>query len=109
MQNTKPGIGAAIGKGDRGVIARGGARLEQLGRVGVNMDDTSATARRRVSPVRWKRSVPTTSSPAADYPVLQHWEQYRETFPYVETFGLPKTVTDQILRRNAQQLFGFAH
>src|SRR5437762_4259365 len=33
----------------------------------------------------------------SDYPVLQDWEEYRETFSYIETLGLPKPVNDQIL------------
>jgi len=45
----------------------------------------------------------------SDYPVLQDWEEYRETFAYIERLGLPKPVTDQILHHNAQHLFGFEH
>ena len=43
----------------------------------------------------------------SDYPVLQDWEVYRETFAYIERLGLPKEVTDKILHHNAQKLFGF--
>ena len=43
----------------------------------------------------------------SDYPVLQDWEVYRETFAYIERLGLPKEVTDEILHHNAQKLFGF--
>ena len=45
----------------------------------------------------------------SDYPVLQDWEVYRETFAYIERLGLPKEVTDKILHHNAQKLFGFDH
>jgi predicted TIM-barrel fold metal-dependent hydrolase len=45
----------------------------------------------------------------SDYPVLQDYESYKETFAYIDRLGLPKSVTDRILHRNAQQLFGFAH
>src|SRR5262249_52708868 len=45
----------------------------------------------------------------SDYPVLQDWEVYRETFAYIERLGLPKEVTDEILHHNAQKLFGFDH
>ena len=45
----------------------------------------------------------------SDYPVLQDWEVYRETFAYIERLGLPKSDTDKILHHNAQKLFGFAH
>jgi 6-methylsalicylate decarboxylase len=43
----------------------------------------------------------------SDYPVLQDWEVYRETFAYIERLGLPKEITDKILHHNAQKLFGF--
>ena len=45
----------------------------------------------------------------SDYPVLQDYEAYKETFAYIERLGLPKTDTDKILHHNAQKLFGFAH
>jgi len=45
----------------------------------------------------------------SDYPVLQDYEAYKETFAYIERLGLPKTDTDKILHHNAQALFGFAH
>jgi hypothetical protein len=45
----------------------------------------------------------------SDYPVLQDWEVYRETFAYIERLGLPKEVTDKILHHNAPRLFGFDH
>ena len=45
----------------------------------------------------------------SDYPVLQDWEVYRETFAYIERLGLPKEVTDGILHHNAQKLFGLDH
>jgi 6-methylsalicylate decarboxylase len=45
----------------------------------------------------------------SDYPVLQDYEAYNETFAYIERLGLPKSVTDKILHHNAQALFGFAH
>jgi aminocarboxymuconate-semialdehyde decarboxylase len=45
----------------------------------------------------------------SDYPVLQDWEVYRETFAYIERLGLPKEVTDKIPHHNAQKLFGFDH
>jgi aminocarboxymuconate-semialdehyde decarboxylase len=43
----------------------------------------------------------------SDYPVLQDYEAYKETFAYIERLGLPKPVTDRILHHNAQALFGF--
>ena len=45
----------------------------------------------------------------SDYPVLQDYESYTETFAYIERLGLPKADTDKILHHNAQKLFGFAH
>ena len=45
----------------------------------------------------------------SDYPVLQDWYTYKETFAYIESLGLPKEDTDKILHHNAQKLFGFAH
>ena len=45
----------------------------------------------------------------SDFPILLDYESYRETFAYIEELGLPKLVTDKVLHRNAQKLFGFAH
>jgi predicted TIM-barrel fold metal-dependent hydrolase len=45
----------------------------------------------------------------SDYPVLQDYEAYKETFAYIERLGLPKSETDKILHHNAQALFGFDH
>jgi len=45
----------------------------------------------------------------SDYPVLQDFESYTETFAYIERLGLPKAVTDKVLHHNAQKLFGFRH
>jgi 6-methylsalicylate decarboxylase len=45
----------------------------------------------------------------SDYPVLQDYEAYKETFAYIERLGLPKADTDKILHHNAQALFGFEH
>jgi predicted TIM-barrel fold metal-dependent hydrolase len=45
----------------------------------------------------------------SDYPVLQDWEEYKETFAYIERLGLPPADTDKILHHNAQALFGFSH
>jgi predicted TIM-barrel fold metal-dependent hydrolase len=45
----------------------------------------------------------------SDYPVLQDYESYKETFAYIERLGLPKSDTDKILHHNAQRLFGFDH
>jgi hypothetical protein len=45
----------------------------------------------------------------SDYPVLQDYEAYKETFAYIERLGLPKSDTDKILHHNAQKLFGFDH
>jgi len=45
----------------------------------------------------------------SDYPVLQDYEAYKETFAYIERLGLAKSETDKILHHNAQALFGFAH
>jgi 6-methylsalicylate decarboxylase len=45
----------------------------------------------------------------SDYPVLQDWETYKETFAYIERMGLPKADSDRILHHNAQQLLGFSH
>ncbi|HJU19748.1 MAG TPA: amidohydrolase family protein [Stellaceae bacterium] len=43
----------------------------------------------------------------SDYPVLQDYEDYRDTFAYIERLGLPKAEIDKILHHNAQRLFGF--
>jgi predicted TIM-barrel fold metal-dependent hydrolase len=45
----------------------------------------------------------------SDYPVLQAWEEYKETFAYIERLGLPQADTERILHHNAQELFGFPH
>lgn len=45
----------------------------------------------------------------SDYPVLLDWEDYKETFAYIERLGLPKADADRILHHNVQQLFGFPH
>jgi hypothetical protein len=45
----------------------------------------------------------------SDYPVLQDYEAYKETFAYIERLGLPQADTDKILHHNAQVLFGFRH
>ena len=45
----------------------------------------------------------------SDYPVLQDYEEYRETFAYIERLGLPAEDTDKILHHNAQALFGLSH
>jgi 6-methylsalicylate decarboxylase len=45
----------------------------------------------------------------SDYPVLQDYEAYQETFAYIERLGLPKSDTDRILHHNSQALFGFDH
>jgi aminocarboxymuconate-semialdehyde decarboxylase len=44
----------------------------------------------------------------SDYPVLQNYEEYRETFAYIARV-LPEANADRILHHNAQALFGFAH
>jgi predicted TIM-barrel fold metal-dependent hydrolase len=43
----------------------------------------------------------------SDYPVLQDYEEYRETFAYIGRLGLNPEDADKILHRNAQKLFGF--
>jgi predicted TIM-barrel fold metal-dependent hydrolase len=45
----------------------------------------------------------------SDYPVLQDYEAYKETFGYIELerLGLPKADVEKILHHNAQALFGF--
>lgn len=45
----------------------------------------------------------------SDYPVLQEWEEYRETFAYIERMGLSREDSDKILHHNAQKLFGLKH
>jgi predicted TIM-barrel fold metal-dependent hydrolase len=45
----------------------------------------------------------------SDYPVLQDYEAYKETFSYIERLGLPPADLDKILHHNAHQLFGFPH
>ena len=45
----------------------------------------------------------------SDYPVLQDYEEYKETFAYIERLGLPKADIEKILHHNAQDLFGFRH
>jgi predicted TIM-barrel fold metal-dependent hydrolase len=45
----------------------------------------------------------------SDYPVLQDYESYAESFAYIEWFGLPKSMTNKALHQNAQKLFGFLH
>ena len=45
----------------------------------------------------------------SDYPLLQDYEAYKETFAYIERLGLFKSDTDKILPHNAQALFGFDH
>ena len=45
----------------------------------------------------------------SDYPVLQEYETYRETFAFIERLGLPPEISERILHHNAQKLFGFAH
>jgi predicted TIM-barrel fold metal-dependent hydrolase len=44
----------------------------------------------------------------SDYPVLQDYEEYRETFAFIERV-LPAADAQRILHHNAQALFGFAH
>jgi 6-methylsalicylate decarboxylase len=45
----------------------------------------------------------------SDYPVLQDYEEYRETFAFIERMGLPAEDADRILHDNAQALFGLSH
>ena len=45
----------------------------------------------------------------SDYPVLQDYETYTETFAFIARLGLPAGHAEQILHHNAQALFGFAH
>src|SRR5438445_8617640 len=42
----------------------------------------------------------------SDYPVLQDYEAYKETFAYIERLGLSEADVDKILHRSAQALFG---
>jgi 6-methylsalicylate decarboxylase len=45
----------------------------------------------------------------SDYPVLQDYEEYRETFAFIGRMGLPPKDAERILHHNAQELFGFLH
>jgi 6-methylsalicylate decarboxylase len=45
----------------------------------------------------------------SDYPVLQAYESYSETFAVIGRLGLPAGDAERILHHNAQALFGFAH
>ncbi|HUB13700.1 MAG TPA: amidohydrolase family protein [Acetobacteraceae bacterium] len=45
----------------------------------------------------------------SDYPVLQEYESYRDTFAFIEHIGLPPEVANRILHHNAQALFGMPH
>jgi len=45
----------------------------------------------------------------SDYPVLQDYEAYKETFACIERLGLPQADIDKILHKNAHRLFGFAY
>jgi predicted TIM-barrel fold metal-dependent hydrolase len=45
----------------------------------------------------------------SDYPVLQEYESYTETFAFIGRLGLPAGDAEQILHHNAQALFGFPH
>jgi predicted TIM-barrel fold metal-dependent hydrolase len=45
----------------------------------------------------------------SDYPMLQDFEEYKETFAYIERLDLPQTDVHKILHHNAQALFGFLH
>lgn len=44
----------------------------------------------------------------SDYPVLLNFEEYKETFAFIERMGLPQADADRILHHNAQQLFGLS-
>lgn len=44
----------------------------------------------------------------SDYPVLQDYESYTETFAYISRLGLDPADLDKILNHNAQKLFGSA-
>jgi predicted TIM-barrel fold metal-dependent hydrolase len=43
----------------------------------------------------------------SDYPVLQDYESYRETFAYIERLGLAPADQDKVVHQNARRLFGF--
>ena len=43
------------------------------------------------------------------YPVLEGWEEYKETFAYIERTGLPKEDADSTLHHNGRELFGFTN
>ena len=45
----------------------------------------------------------------SDYPVLQDYETYKETFAYIERLALPRADVEKILHHNAEALFGFRH
>ena len=45
----------------------------------------------------------------SDYPVLQDYEEYRETFAFISRLDLPDGAADRILHHNAQALFGLPH
>ena len=45
----------------------------------------------------------------SDYPVLQEYESYRDTFAFIAQIGLAPEIANQILHHNAQVLFGFPH
>jgi predicted TIM-barrel fold metal-dependent hydrolase len=45
----------------------------------------------------------------SDYPILLDWEDYKDTFSFIERLGLPQADVDRILHHNAQELFGFPH
>lgn len=45
----------------------------------------------------------------SDHPAPQDYDSYVKTSSYIEGCGLPMTLTDKMLRHNAQKLFGFAH
>ena len=45
----------------------------------------------------------------SDYPVLQDYEAYRETFAFIERSGLAPEIADRILHHNAQALLGYPH
>ena len=45
----------------------------------------------------------------SDYPVLQEYESYEETFAWIGRVGLAEEAAERILHHNAQALFGFTH
>ena len=45
----------------------------------------------------------------SDYPVLQDYETYKETFAYIERLALSRADVEKILHPNAEALFGFRH